>query len=137
MPANGASPRRPPASAGRPPRSWQKGRGVLQSTATDLFVGGGRWNSPEIWARQTCEASFVPAQLWLTLVHGLESGEVYLNGEKVFDLAGLRPSRRHYTRLDLGAHASLLRPGRNVIAIHGRQPTGWHGLDAGLYGIRK
>ena len=124
-------------AAGYKDDAWEKGRGVLQSAATDLFAAGARWDTPEIWARRSFDASFVPVRLWLTLVHGLESGEVYLNGEKVFDIAGLRPSRRHYTHFDLGPHASLLHPGKNVIGIHGRQPNGWHGLDAGLYGVAK
>ena len=124
-------------AAGFGDSAWQTGRGVLQSGKADLFVGGGRWDTPEIWARRSFDAKFVPSHLWLTLVHGFESGEVYLNGEKVLAITDLRPSRRHYTHFDLGPHASLLHPGSNVIAIHGRQPKGWHGLDAGLYGTRK
>jgi hypothetical protein len=124
-------------AAGFADGAWQRGRGVLQSGKSELFVGGGVWDAPEIWARRTFDARFAPSRLWLTLVHGFESGEVYLNGEKVLSVADTRPSRRHYTHFDLGPHAGLLRQGRNVIAIHARQPKGWHGLDAGLYGTRK
>ena len=83
--------------------------------------------------RKSFELAAAPDNLWLEAYHAVDQGVIYLNGKKVFDFAGTRPTRRHYHHLDLSAHAGLLRKGENVIAVTGEFAEETRGLDFGLY----
>lgn len=113
---------------------WPTGPGAFQSGENKLFSTGTKWESEEIWLSREFDVEHPPTELWLTLLHGFQEGEVLLNGETVLEIQDLRPTRRHYSHFDLSRHARLLRPGTNVIALRARAADGWRAIDAGLYG---
>ena len=105
--------------------SWRAGRGgfgpnVPRSTP---------WTSSDLWARREFAFAGKADGLFLRIFHD-EDAEVYLNGTRIATLAGYNTA---YDDLPLDAKArALLRPGRNVLAIHVHQTAGGQGLDAGF-----
>ena len=112
---------------------WKQGAAPFQSGKDSLFPTGTTWTKGPIWMRKSFELAAAPDNLWLEAYHAVDQGVIYLNGKKVFDFAGTRPTRRHYHHLDLSAHAGLLRKGENVIAVTGEFAEETRGLDFGLY----
>ena len=77
----------------------------------------------------------MPKSLWLEAYHAIDSGGVYLNGEKIWDAEGTRSGGRHYHHMDVSAHAGALREGANVLAATGEYSQALRGLDLGLYAV--
>lgn len=115
--------------------AWQQGAGAFAGVQDNVFPVGTAWTAPSIWLRKTFDLADPPRDLFLGLVNGFTEGEVFLNGTSVLKLTGVRPARRHHTHFDISAHAKLLRPGRNLIAIRATQKAPARVVDAGLYTI--
>jgi hypothetical protein len=49
------------------------------------------------------------------------------------DFAEERPTDRHYRHTDLSRFASLLKPGRNVVAVHADSDEARRAVDVGFY----
>ena len=88
---------------------------------------GTDWKSGDIWIRKTFDSKTPKGTPVLRIFHD-EDAEVYLNGVKI---ATLKKFSTRYIDLPL-KDASLLKPGRNVIAIHCRQTEGGQFIDAGI-----
>ena len=128
----------PPAAdwaSGAPGEEWRTGPAPFQTGGNAMFDTGTVWDAGPIWLRTTFEVESVPDNLWLESYRGVDSGEVYINGEKVFDFGDIRPGGRHYHHMDLSEAASALRQGSNVIAATGDLAEGLRGLDLGLYTV--
>lgn len=111
--------------------SWAAGKSGFGTKGTPGAVVRTVWNTPEIWLRRefTLPAEAIRGELQL-LVHHDEDAEVYVNGERVLRLRGyLTDYELAPTRRDLKA---LLRPGRNVLAVHCRQTGGGQYIDLGI-----
>ncbi|MBE2231442.1 MAG: DUF4965 domain-containing protein [Chitinophagaceae bacterium] len=89
------------------------------------------WKGNEIWVRRTFElAEEVTDQLLLQLRHD-DDAEVYLNGQQIFSCTDCYTSDLKYFTL-ADRFRSLLRKGKNLLAIHCTNTGGYAWLDAGL-----
>ena len=114
---------------------WDTAPGPFQTGEDASFPTGKVWSEGPIWLRTTFEVDSVPDSLWMESYRGVDSGEVYLNGEKIYDFAGIRPGGRHYHHMDISDSARFLREGTNVLAVRGDRSDGPRGLDLGLYAV--
>jgi hypothetical protein len=94
------------------------------------------WTTPDIWIRRTFElpalAALANPQIYL---HHDEDAEVYINGALVLSVTG-------YTQdYELNAPAvdlkTVLRSGRNTIAVHCHQTSGGQYIDVGIVDLAK
>lgn len=122
-------------SASEDSDGWMTGPGPFQSGTDAMFPTGTRWEGGPIWMRKAFEIDSPPESLWLEAYHYVDSGAVYLNGEKILDFEGTRPGGRHYHHMDMSQHAGLLRAGRNVLAATGEFSGERRGFDFGLYAV--
>jgi hypothetical protein len=89
------------------------------------------WQSNDIWVRRTFDVSNPETihALFLKLNHD-DNIDVYLNGKKIYDKVGWTNT---FEYISLGEeHKKVLKPGKNVIAIHLRNTAGGRFLDFGL-----
>jgi glycosyl hydrolase family 2 len=110
---------------------WRTGPGGFGTEGTPRTFVRTNWDSPDIWLRRTFDVDKLPTngQLMLTTHHD-EDAEVFLNGTLVKSLPG---HTRHYGPTILDAKArTLLRPGKNTIAVHCHQTSGGQYIDVGL-----
>ena len=109
-------------------RSWKPGEGGFGRRGMPEASPRSEWTSPEIWLRREFQIARIPqGEVVLRMFHD-EDAEVYLNGAKVAETKGFTT---RYIDIPL-RDASMLKAGRNVIAIHCRQSTGGQFIDAGL-----
>ena len=99
---------------GEPPANWMEGAAVSGVwTATEAPAG------EELWMRREFELATVPELSPLIVLQGAGAFEVYLNGRLVpaSQLRGMEDFR-----VIMGDRKVLasLRPGKNLLAIHGR-----------------
>lgn len=69
----------------------------------------------------------------MELLENVHKGVVFINGKQILELENPRARHRTYANCDLSAHTSLLRKGRNLLAIQAERKEGVPALDAGLY----
>lgn len=110
---------------------WRKGIGAFGTSDQPRVKT--RWNTPDIWVRRTfvLEGDFSVAENLILQYSHDDVFTLYVNGSKVvetdyswnFDVKkSLEPRLRQ-----------LLRPGKNVIAIHCHNTTGGGYVDVGLF----
>ena len=109
-------------------KAWKTGPGGFGQRNTPGAIAGTPWTTNEIWMRQTFELAEVPASLALD-VHHDEDVEVFINGTRVFVEKG---HLKQYKRVALNDAVKLLRKGKNLLAVYGRQTVGGQYMDAGL-----
>ncbi len=107
--------------------SWQEAPGGFGTRGVPNAKVGTEWKSEGIWLRREFQAQPPKGKPVLRVFHD-EDAEVYLNGVKV---AELRKYVTSYIDVPL-PDASLLKAGRNVLAIHCRQSEGGQFIDAGI-----
>lgn len=108
--------------------AWRKGPAGFGNRQVSNSRVGTDWNSSEIWIRREFQvAAPIKGSPVLRVFHD-EDAEVYLNGSKV---ASLRGFVGHYIDIPI-KEPGLIKPGRNVIAIHCRQTEGGQFIDAGI-----
>jgi hypothetical protein len=109
--------------------AWTAAPGGFGTEGTPGAVPRTRWSTPDIWLRREFTLTAVPnGEIYLALYHD-EDAEVYLNGTLVATESGWTTT---YEEIPLGRFKSLLRPGKNVLAIHCHQTGGGQGVDVGL-----
>ena len=112
---------------------WKTGKSGFGTRGTPGSVIGTKWNTDDIWLRNSFELSGDDvanmAQLVLT-VHHDEDAEIYLNGVLACKLPGYISD---YTTAEIAPEAmAALTQGHNVLAVHCHQTTGGQYIDVGL-----
>ncbi len=111
--------------------SWSVAPGGFGSSGTPGGNIRTPWRSGDIWLRREfdvpADLATAPGTLWLRMHHD-EDAEVFLNGAHVLSRNGWT---REYAEDRLDGDP-VLRPGRNVLAIHCHQVGGGQYIDAGL-----
>jgi hypothetical protein len=113
--------------------SWQQGESGFGKVGTPGATVRTNWKTDDIWLRQQVEVpegNYDEVQAWL---HHDEDVEVYLNGVLALKTGG---RIRDYDVVPLLPEGrAALKPGRNLIAMHGHQPRGGQYIDLGLVRI--
>jgi putative heme-binding domain-containing protein len=112
--------------------SWTEAPGGFGSQGTPGAFVRTDWQTQEIWLRREFQLpdTSVGLQNVALRLHHDEDAEVYLNG---LEIGRFTRWTTEYVDVPLSASAvAVLRPGRNVIAIHCRQHSGGQYIDAGL-----
>jgi hypothetical protein len=113
--------------------SWKEGPGGFGTKGTPGAVVGTQWRSSDIWLRRTVELNPVDVAALNLRIHHDEDAEVYLNGKPAIKLTGYETD---YVDIELDREAAaLLRPGKNVLAVHCHQTQGGQFIDLGLVDV--
>ena len=110
--------------------SWQTGLGGFGSKGGWEWATRTSWATKDIWLRQdfTCDGkTFDEAML---AIHYDNATEVYLNGKRIWKGTGWNDRYSGFNVMKFVK--DLLKPGRNVIAIHTHQDEGGQFIDAAL-----
>jgi hypothetical protein len=120
-------------NAGFDDSAWSKGRSGFGTQGTPGAIIGTSWGTDDIWLRREVElppGNYDQMEAW---VHHDEDAEIYINGvlavaahgfDTAYNLAPLTPQSR-----------SVLKPGKNLIAMHCHQTSGGQYIDAGLVSL--
>jgi hypothetical protein len=108
-------------------KSWPEAPGGFGTRMVPNSRVGTEWKSSDIWIRREFQAPKAKGTPVIRVFHD-EDAEIYLNGVKV---ATLRKFVTSYVDVPL-TDVSLLKTGRNVLAIHCRQVEGGQFIDAGI-----
>jgi hypothetical protein len=114
--------------------AWRSGPGGFGTRNTPGTVVRTEWNTPDIWLRRSFElpADFKARDTSFFLHHD-EDAEIYVNGKPALKAAGYIGA---YDTVEMTRQAQiLLRPGRNLIAVHCHQTTGGQYIDVGIVSI--
>jgi beta-galactosidase len=109
-------------------KAWRQGPGGFGTRMVANARVGTEWNSSEIWLRKEFQLDAAVKGTAVLRVFHDEDTVIHLNGTKVAELRGFVGT---YVDVPL-TDASLLKPGRNVIAIHCRQTEGGQFIDVGI-----
>ena len=122
------------SSAGFDAGSWKTGEGGFGTRGTPGAIVRTEWNTQDIWLRRefTLPAGFSKESLHF-LIHHDENATIHVNGEKVASYEGYTTS---YEPLPASKRfAEVLRPGRNVLAVHCHQTGGGQYIDLGIASV--
>ena len=105
---------------------WATGEGTFGSRDSDHT----KWTTPDIYVRRDFVLDSVPDGLLTVDAIQNDSYELFINGERVANVAGVSPDYR--LTPTHRKSSELLRKGRNVIAFHSRNVAGPGFVDVGL-----
>ena len=105
---------------------WTTGEGTFGSRNGDHT----KWTTPDIYVRRTVMLDRVPDGPLLVNAIQNDSYELFINGERVANVAGVSPNYR-LTPTHRKA-SDLLRKGKNVLAFHSQNVSGPGFVDVGL-----
>ena len=105
---------------------WAVGEGMFGSRTGDHT----KWTTPDIYVRRTVMLDRVPEGSLLVNAIQNDNYELFINGERVANVAGVSPTYR-LTPTHRNA-SDLLRKGKNVIAFHSQNLSGPGFIDLGL-----
>ncbi|HWJ26023.1 MAG TPA: DUF4965 domain-containing protein [Flavisolibacter sp.] len=107
-------------------QSWKKGAAPF---GDDESRAKTKWKSKDLWVRRTFEVhSKSLDKVYLKLNHD-DNVEVFINGQEVYHAKGWT---NKFVYLPIPNAASVLKQGRNVMAIHVANTAGGAWLDAGI-----
>jgi hypothetical protein len=110
-----------------PAEGWLTGFGGFGTAGTPGLILGTTWETSDIWLRRSFDLADANLNEPTLLIYHDEEAEIYINGQHVTTLTGFTTN---YTTTPVPA--GLLKPGRNVIAIHCHQTVAGQGIDAGI-----
>lgn len=113
---------------------WKTGQSGFGTPQTPGAIVGTLWNTQDIWLRKEVEVpaeNYDDADAW---IHYDEGAEVYINGVLAFKAGGYVDSYDTFPLTPAGR--AVLKPGRNLIAVHCHQTTGGQYIDVGLVRIQ-
>ncbi|MHB8970690.1 MAG: sialidase family protein [Pirellulaceae bacterium] len=114
-------------------RSWSEGPAGFGTEGTPGMFIGTPWLTSDIWLRRTFYLQdTLPKHPRLRVYHN-EDAEIYINGVLALRLVGYATGYQYYP-LSVEARKAL-RPGDNLIAVHGHQTTGAQYIDVGLHDL--
>lgn len=116
-------------TAGFDDSSWKSDTAGFGTVGTPNARVRTDWKSSDIWLRKEFNAKPRSDGSYVISVYHDEDAQVFLNGSKVADLTGHTGG---YVSIPL-ADASLVKSGKNVIAVHCHQTQGGQFIDLGLY----
>lgn len=105
---------------------WTTGEGTFGSRNGDHT----KWTTPDIYVRRTVMLDRVPDGPLLINAIQNDNYELFINGERVANVAGVSPNYR-LTPTHRKA-SDLLRKGKNVLAFHSQNLSGPGFVDVGL-----
>ena len=109
---------------------WKQGPGGFGTANTPGTVVRTEWKTNDIWLRRTIELPADKLHEPALRLHHDEDVEIYLDGEKIGAAQGYTTS---YQLFPLDAKsASLLKPGKHVLAVHCKQTGGGQYVDVGI-----
>ncbi|HBE67403.1 MAG TPA: glycoside hydrolase family 2 [Planctomycetaceae bacterium] len=108
---------------------WKEASGGFGTQGTPGARIGTTWATNSIWLRKSFELESVPAKPALLLHHD-ENAEIYINGKRIANLSGFT-AKYIVVPIDQSKR-SVLRPGRNTMAVRCRQTTGGQFIDVHL-----
>lgn len=108
--------------------SWSSGKGGFGSLGEKNANVGTPWKTSDIWLRREVNLTRPPSGRTVLRMFHDEDAQVFFNGEKIAVAKGFVGS---YVDLPI-TNKSLLRTGRNVIAIQCSQTEGGQFIDAGI-----
>lgn len=122
----------------KPANDWYKEKfststwktGLAGFGSADLSISRTNWSTQDIWIRREFDVKSVSDKKLGILIRYDEDAEVYINGKLITSVSGFT-GRYEPVYLDKTVK-EVLRPGKNVIAIHCRQTMGGQFIDAGL-----
>jgi hypothetical protein len=113
---------------------WKTGPGGFGTKGTPGSVVRTEWNTSDIWLRREFtlpEGRFADLNLML---HHDEDVEVYINGVLAAKLPGYVSA---YEEVPISKEAlAVLKPGKNVFAVHCHQTTGGQYVDVGIVDLK-
>jgi hypothetical protein len=108
--------------------SWKEGKAGFGTVATPNTHVGTEWKTADIWQRREFTLDRLPASPpYLRIFHD-EDAKVFLNGEKIADMPGFTTG---YIDVPISQN-TLLKQGKNVIAVHCHQTKGGQFIDVGI-----
>jgi hypothetical protein len=114
--------------------AWNSGKSGFGTRGTPGAVIGTTWNTANIWLRREVEIpqdKCKDVELWF---HHDEDAEIYFNGVLAAKTSGFSTS---YDAVPLTAAAkAVLKPGKNLIAVHCHQTYGGQYIDLGLVQVQ-
>ncbi|MCP5520660.1 MAG: beta galactosidase jelly roll domain-containing protein [Verrucomicrobiales bacterium] len=114
--------------------AWPQGEGGFGTRSTPGAIVRTEWQTGDIWLRREFELpeGFSKESLHF-LIHHDEDATIYVNGEPVAEYQGYTTS---YEPLPATKRlAEVLRPGRNVVAVHCHQTGGGQYIDLGIASV--
>lgn len=104
---------------------WQSGQAPIGDDPKNVMT---LWKSHDIWVRRTFEQASIASinELFLKMNHD-DNVEVFLNGAKIYEKTGWTTSFQYFP-----ISKSVLKAGKNIIAIHLANTAGNRYLDFGL-----
>ncbi len=114
--------------------AWKRGPGGFGTKSTPGSVVRTEWNTADIWLRRDFNFPDREFKALQFRVHHDEDAELYINGVLAAKLGGYSTA---YEAQPLTAEGrAVLKPGRNILAVHCRQTSGGQYIDAGLVDIQ-
>jgi len=115
--------------------AWPESEGGFGTAGTPGTTVRQTWNTPDIWLRRTFELPDISREGLHLEMHHDEAAQVYLNGVLAASVNGYTTEYGLFAIRE--AARGVLRPGKNVIAIHCQQTGGGQYIDAGLVDVRE
>ncbi len=114
---------------------WKEGKGGFGTEGTPGAVVRTEWKTDDIWLRREFtlpEGKYSDLQLSL---HHDDDVEVYINGVLAVKTAGYK---KDYEETPISAEAKeVLKPGKNVFAVHCHQFKGGQYIDVGVIDVKE
>ena len=109
---------------------WQQGTGMYGSASSNAQT---TWTTRDIWIRKTFAVTEPNIHQLLLLARYDDNTEIYLNGKQIFT-ATCCASGYKEVKMPI-ENTQLLKPGKNLLAIHCVNTGGPGFIDAGLYDV--